>query len=473
MITRIARKEFTEMARDGRFRWAGAMVLGLLLTALAMGWKHYREVNAQREAAQRSTREQWLNQGEKNPHSAAHYGIYAFKPKLPLSFIDQGLDSYLGVTVYLEAHVQNQLQFRPAEDATALHRFGTLTAAATLQLLLPLLIVSLSFSAFAGERESGALRQLLSIGVARRDLACGKALGGSAALALLLVPATAIGVFVLALSSENGAMAASAPRMALMSVGYLLYFGAFIGLSLFVSALAPSSRLALVALLVFWIFNSLVAPRIAADVAERLFPTPTYTQFTEAIEKDKQSGIDGHNPANQRTAELKRRMLEQYGVEKVEDLPVNFDGIALQAGEEYGNQIYDKHYQQLWRIYEKHERAHMLAGLFAPLLPARALSMAAAGVDFAQHRDFSIAAERYRRMLNKTMNDDLTHNSKTGEFFYFADRKLWESMPDFTYQTPSAGWALRRQIGSLAILLLWFLGAMTAAMLATKRMKVD
>ncbi|HXG64363.1 MAG TPA: ABC transporter permease subunit [Blastocatellia bacterium] len=221
MIARIARKEFTEMVRDGRFRWAAAVVFGLLLVSLVMGWKGYREVKAQHEAAQAETREHWLDQGNKNPHSAAHYGIYAFKPKTPLSLVDRGVDPYTGVAVWLEAHKQNEFRYRPAQDATAVQRFGELTAATVLQVLLPLLIVLLSFSAFSAEREQGTLRQLLSLGVSKRGLAMGKAFGIAAALGMLLVPATAIGVTALALASENGALGASLPRMALM--GQVIY----------------------------------------------------------------------------------------------------------------------------------------------------------------------------------------------------------------------------------------------------------
>src|SRR5262245_32173227 len=101
MVTTIARKEFTEMTRDGRFRWMSAVVLLLLLTSLALGWKHYRQVKAERDAAQAASRDTWINQGRRNPHSAAHYGVYAFKPKMPLSLVDTGLDPYTGVSVWL------------------------------------------------------------------------------------------------------------------------------------------------------------------------------------------------------------------------------------------------------------------------------------------------------------------------------------------------------------------------------------
>jgi hypothetical protein len=49
MITQIARKEFTEMLRDGRFRWAAAIVFTLLLASIVMGGKHYRDVKNQHD----------------------------------------------------------------------------------------------------------------------------------------------------------------------------------------------------------------------------------------------------------------------------------------------------------------------------------------------------------------------------------------------------------------------------------------
>lgn len=169
MIRLIARKEMMELARDGRLRWTATIVLLLLTAAALLGWTRSRDLAAQHDAARRATRAHWLEQPQKNPHSAAHYGIYAFKPKLVTSFVDDGVDPYTGVVAWLEAHKQNEFRWRPAQDATATQRAGLLTAAVVLQLLLPLLIILLTYGTFAGERESGTLRQLLSLGVAPRD----------------------------------------------------------------------------------------------------------------------------------------------------------------------------------------------------------------------------------------------------------------------------------------------------------------
>ncbi|MBO0726655.1 MAG: hypothetical protein J2P52_13715 [Blastocatellia bacterium] len=116
MITQIARKEFTEILRDGRFRWAAAIVFVLLLASVVMGGKYYSDVKHQHDLARAETRDQWLRQPAKNPHSAAHYGIYAFKPKLAPSALDRGVDPFVSQSVWLEAHRQNEFRFRVAGD---------------------------------------------------------------------------------------------------------------------------------------------------------------------------------------------------------------------------------------------------------------------------------------------------------------------------------------------------------------------
>jgi ABC-2 type transport system permease protein len=472
MTGRIARKEMTEMIRDGRFRWAAVIVFALLIAALAAGWKGYRDVRAQHESARSETRQHWLDQGKKNPHSAAHYGIYAFKPRMLLSLLDRGVDQYTGVAVWLEAHRQNEFKHRPAQDATAAQRMSELTAAAVLQILIPLLIILLSFSAFAGEREQGTLRQLLSIGVERRHLALGKAAGITAALSLLLVPAAILGSLALLLASDDGAIGVSLARVMIMSVGYLVYLGIFVAVSLAVSARARSARVALIALIAFWIINTMIAPRAVADIARRLYPTPSAFEFATRIQRDMENGIDGHNPSGQREEELKQRVMSQYGVRRIEDLPVSFAGISLQEGEEYGNLVFDKHYGELWSAFKRQERFSQIAGLVAPLLAARSLSMSMAGTDFEQHHSFAEAAERYRRRLVKMMNDDMTYNAGKADFSYLAEPELWSRMPDFSYEAPAAFDMLKDQIAGVAMLAFWFIAATAAALLSAVRMRV-
>jgi len=469
MIRLIARKEFTEMLRDKRFHWAAGIVLLLLLVALLTGGRHHLDVKRQHDLAQAETREQWLRQPAKTPHSAAHYGIYAFKPKMLPAMLDRGIDPYVDQSVWLEAHKQNEFKHRPAQDLTAVQRFGELTAATVLQLLIPLLIILLSFSAFVGEREQGTWRQLLSVGVSRTDLALGKALGITGALGVLLVPATIIGVIALALTADQQLLLRSLPRLTGMLLSYLAYFGVFIGISLAVSARARTSSMSLVVLLAFWILNGLIAPRAGADIARHLYPTPSAFEFQQTLDREMRSGPDGHQTTDQRTAALKARVLKQYGVEKIEALPVNFAGLSLQESEEHGNVVFDRNYGDLWERFGLQNRLKQLGAVVAPMLAVQSLSMGLAGTDFAHHRDFATAAEGYRRMLIKKMNDDLTYQAVKQDFTYLAPPKLWQTVEEFQYTAPSTAWALRSQAVSLSLLLLWCVSTFAAAIWTARR----
>lgn len=471
MIGTIARKELVEMVRDGRFRWSAVITALLLTGSVALGWQHYREVSAQHETARRDTRRQWLNQGDKNPHSAAHYGVYAFKPKMPLSLVDPGIDPYVGVAAWLEAHKQNDFKFKPAQDSTALQRLGELTGATVLQLLVPLVIVLLTFSAFTSERELGTLRQVLSLGVKRSDIMWGKALGISAALAMLLIPAAIAGLAGLILASGDGTVTQSWSRMALLTLAYLTYFACLIGISLAVSAWSKSSRVALIALLGFWIFNGLIAPKAGAGIARAMYPTPSALEFARDVEHDIENGIGGHDPVDARTEALKAELLKKYKVDSVEKLPVDFNGLRMQAGEEYGNTVFDNHFNALWATYEKQRRVHELAGLLAPALAIRSVSMAMSGTDFPQHSHFAKAAEEYRRYINREMNMNLAQNAK-GKPVYMADQSLWESIPEFRYVAPDLQWILAKQTVSLTMLVLWLAFAILGAAGAARRLRV-
>jgi ABC-2 type transport system permease protein len=463
MVLRIASKELVDLWRDGRFRVLSALVLAISLVSLAAAWKTYADLSAQHRAAQAATRGQWLNQPKKNPHSAAHYGVYAFKPKSPLAMVDTGIDPYVGVAVWLEAHKQNEMKYRPAQDRTAVQRFGDLGGAEVLQVLLPLFIVLMGFSVFAGEREQGTLRQLLAVGARPRDLALGKALGVAAGLGLILMPATILGAIALILSTSQGLLAGDPWRVAALAGTYLVYFALLIAVTLWVSAWASSLRLALVVLITFWFANSLVAPRVVSDVAGWLHPTPSAVEFQKALEADLNDAAEMERRLEQRRQELFTR----YQVNSVDALPIAFSGISLQEGEEHGNEVFDQHFGRLFELYERQNRVFQVGAVAAPMLAARSLSMGLAGTDFAQHRHFIAAAETYRRDIQRTMNGDIAANQKPGAA-YLAGRELWDQVPDFAYDAPNALWVLRQQGPSLAILAFWLVVAVALLLRASR-----
>lgn len=464
MIVTIARRELQEIVRDGRFIASGAIIAALLLVALASGWTHHREVSAQHQRAQEDTRSHWLAQPPKDPHSAAHYSIYAFKPRVPLTLFDPGVDRHAGVVALLEAHKQNEFQFRPAQDQSGIARFGELTAAATLQVLLPLLIVLLSVDAFAGERERGTLRLVLSTGAPPRSMAIGKLLGLGTALGLIVVPAAIAGATALVWSSAGFGLGDAFERAAALAAIYIAYLTAVACASLAVSGRARTARLALAILVAGWALNAVLAPRLATDLARWRHPSPSAFAFAEQVERDTYDGLDVHTFNVRRARDLGRRLLDRYKVRRVEDLPVNFRGVDYLEREAHANEVFDTAYGALWTTFERQVAVQQMAGLAAPMLAVRSLSMAVAGADVAHHRRFADAAERYRRQLVEAMNTSLAHDGTSANPVFVAGPELWASVPPFTYRAPSLAWALSSQRLSLLALAAWLV--LSAAWLA-------
>ena len=270
-------------------------------------------------------------------------------------------------------------------------------------------------------------------------------------------------------SGSTGPAAPPFARGAVLTAGYLAYFGVFVLLALAVSAWARSARTALVALLGVWVLNGLVAPRVAVDLSKWLHPTPSAVEFARTMEREVGSGVPGiERPDRDATT---ARLLAEHGVETVDELPVNVIGVYLQESEEFANQIFDRNYGALWNRFEQQGTVHEALSIAAPLLAVRTLSMGLAGTDVEQHRHFAAAAEDYRRDLMRRMNGDLAENSRTGET-YLADADLWAETPAFQYDAPSLGWVLRNRTLSLAMLGLWLAAAFFIAASRVRRAAV-
>jgi ABC-2 type transport system permease protein len=460
---RIARQEMRSAWRDRRFLGAAAVVLLLTAVALLTGAGRYRDIRLQQQAAAGETYAQWLAQPAKNPHTATHYGMYAFRPIFVTSLFDHGVDSYAGVAAFLEPHRQNDFAFRPAQDAGGASRFGDLSVAMILQVLVPLLIIILSFGAVAGEREAGTLRQLLSTGVAARTIAFGKLLGIAATLALALAPAVVAGGVALWMAAEAGDFVSSAPRLAGLAAAYGLYLAAWLVCSIAVSASARTPRLALVVLLACWGMATLIVPRAAVDVARAWHPTPTRVDFERQVARDLAALPDV-------AAQAERQALAAYGVRTIDELPVSFVGYEMMVAEANTTALYERRVSEVAGAFERQNEVQRMFGVLDPALAVRSASMALAGTDYAHVRHFANAAEQYRQLFVTLMNDDWTRNARGKDFAYVGSVDLWATVPPFEYAPPAGAEVVRQQASSLAALGAWVVLGVIGLVAATRRL---
>jgi ABC-2 type transport system permease protein len=472
-FTVVAFKEWKDLGRDSRFRILAGVTLLLMVTALIQGIVSVNRLHHDHEAAEAGDRVIWTAQGAKNPHSAAHFGQYAFKPVSPLAVADPGVDEFAGNAVYLEAHKQNEDRFRSARDGTLTARMGKLTLAFVLQSVVPLMAILLGFSAYAAERESGTLQQLLSLGVRPRDLLAGKALAyGGVILGMVATACCGLALGIAVFADDVPFSLADAPRVAGLALVYGLYLAGFLALSMSVSAWAGSSRAALVVLLGYWLANTFVMPRLASDYASKSTPLPTNVAFRADIAEARKAQF-GHNDSHPAFVAFRDRVLREYGVSRVEDLPVSFRGLSLREDDESGYKVFDEHFGRIVAKIDRQDQIRSLAGFAFPLLALQPVSMAMAGTDNTHHADFVRAAESHRRLIQNAASQDLIDNARNGDESYKAGPELWSRIPPMEYQRPSAGVAWRNQAGNLAAVTIWFAVCSIAAAVAGTRPRLS
>jgi len=466
MILDIAIKEFYQTSRDGRFRVAAALFLLLTLIALVIATQRYQSLSAERMRAQKEVASQWMDQGEKNPHSAAHYGQYAFRPALPLTFFDSGVQAFEGVSIWLEAHKRNFAVGRPADDMSPLSRFGEISLAYLLQVLLPLILLLVAYPSFAAERESGTLRQLLVSGVAGGQLFLGKFVGLAASALLLLLPI--IGFSFLALAWSSGTV--WLVHAGLLCVLYLWFVALMLGLALFISAIAPTGRAALLILLVIWALGNFIVPRIAADMGHLASPTPSVDSLLRSIDEDLAAGVDGETSAEK----IERRRRQLYALYKVStdaELPINMQGVVFGIQDEISDIVYDRHLSSLEAVIDRQIDIFEAASILSPRMAVMLVSQEISGTSIGHQRHFEAGAEAFRRDLMKTLNRDITLNSRSGVNTYRSSADLWREAGEYQFVPERLSLSIRRCGAPLTVLVLWSFVIGMLAWISARRLK--
>ncbi|RCR65561.1 ABC transporter permease [Larkinella punicea] len=465
-IERLIARQVWATAFKNRAFFGVLMGIGFLLVYAAVtGWVSFRQQNAMGRQYQQQARQEWLNNPDKHPHRMAHYGHFAFRPKAPLSVFDFGMESFLGNTVFLEAHKQNSVNFSEAGFSTGLLRFGEISLSMVLQLLLPLLLFFVGFGTVASDRETGTLKLLLSQGVSWQQLLVGKSLGLIAVMLILYGPvmlATGLLWFgLLWFGLQGGAVNADQTLRLLLLLGsYFLYLSLFCVIAVLVSARCRTAKTALVSLIGLWLMLTLVLPRASQALGSYLYPAPSKAKFLADIQADVLKEGDSHNPNDPHYKELKDSLLTAYGVDSVQKLPFNYSGFVMAEGEKISAQLYNDHFQRLLAIYDQQNRFSKTLAFVNPYLAIRNLSMALSGTDFASYVDFQQQAEQYRYDMAQKLNElqiELISNQKPGptDKPHQIGKNHWQEIPDFTYQSPGVASVFRHETISLLAFIFW------------------
>lgn len=460
------RQQWLSLRRERRLRLLGVLVLALSALALFDATLGAGRAEQARQHDTVVEAEVWDAQGPANPHGAAHFGRYVYRPPAPLAVLDPGLFDHLGATVRLEGHVQNTSRFKATEGGAALSRFDGFSPAFALQVLAPLLIVFAAFDVFAGERARQLLWQEIGAGATPWQLMLGRCAAFGAAL---LAQLAAIGVLA-ALATLPAWSVAHLVALGLMLAGYGLYWLVFLGVTLAISAVSASARAALLGALGFWTVAAVLAPMLAPALAEARHPTPTATVFHAQVVEEIMKGPDGHHPRDARFAAFEAATLAQYGVKHIDDLPINYSGLLFEYGERTTSEIYNRHFARLYADFADQARLTLAAGVVSPLMALRPLSSALAGTDLPAHRHFLEQAEQYRYDTVQALNRDIKLNRKPEMREYASDVSAITRDIAFVPRAHGLEQLLPRTAAPFAILAAWLLGAVLLMRLAAQRL---
>ncbi len=466
MIRAIATNEARRILRSGAHVIAAVAVLSLIAAAAFVASARTTALDREERAAAAADRKIWDGQGERNPHSAAHFSRYAFRPVSPLSAFDPGVADFAGQAIWMEAHNRNPAVFRRAEETAESAALAALSPAWVLQYPMALVMLLFLFGAVAGERESGTLRQVLAAGVDARGLFAGKIAGAGMIAGALVTPAI---VASLMMSPRGGAVFADLPlRVAGLVAVYTIFFATIAAIAVGVSALFRRRQSALVALAGLWALSSIALPRIAADTARLIHPAPD----ASAVARDLRAASDEYWVNEKYMEDDRRRLLAEYGVDDVAKLPFNFDAYTLQQSEILSHPLFDKVHADLAAVYSRQDGVVRWFSLGSPALAISKLSAGLAGGDRLHQEAFSDDAEKQRRVLVEKLNKDMETKAGAAGYEYKADPALWKAVEDFRHTPPSLA-SLAPHYAPLALTLLaqFALALSFAAMTVTRAVR--
>jgi ABC-2 type transport system permease protein len=460
-ISFLSARQFCRSAFRSNALYAILLVMAVMIGFAAYsGWKIYTTQNAIRQHYQHEVRASWENNPDKHPHRMAHFGSFAFRAKHPLSMFDFGLESFVGNAVYLEAHRQNTVNFSEAGFSTGLLRFGEISLAVLLQVVLPLIIFFLGFASVSEEREGGTLKIMLTQNVSWRDILVGKSLGIFLLAMCIAIPAVAVTLFLILGTAQNVLITDTLLRFAGIAGVYLIFIAVLCVITVLISAASASSKSALMKLLAIWLFMIVLLPRTTQALGSYFYPSPSKIEFAAAVERDVLKEGDSHNPDDAHYKTLRDSVLQLYKVDSVQQLPFNYSGFVMREGERISAEIYKRHLENLVFTYKKQNRFSEITAWINPYAAIRNISMALSGTDFESYVAFQQEAEEYRYQLAQAMNElqmKFISNQKLGpdDKPYTISHEHWKALPDFKPQQATIGTALRHEAGSVLALVMW------------------
>ena len=437
------------------------LIIGLFITlaSVIVNTMEIRHAAHERGRLQKTSEETFLEQPDRHPHRMVHYGHYVFRTPTPLSIIEPGVDAYTGTSIFLEGHRQNSAMFAEQRQSSGMTRFSSLTPSFLLQVLSPLIIIIMGYASITREKEAGTLNIMITQGVSKWDILSSKVIALFIGSFALLLPVVLMSVWA-------GIAGESWLAIIVFLTGYLLYLFVWSCLIVAISAVNAKGSASFASLLCIWVLICILVPRIGSSSAASIQPSAGKIEADFAVLEELRKLGDGHNAGDPAFEQLRKNLLAKYGVNDVEQLPINFRGVVASYSEEKLTKVLNKFAEQ--RMAEELTQAQVARnfGWLSPTVAIRSLSMIVAGTSLETHHRFLREAEDLRfefvQGLNKIHEEVLDYQTDINRYSSDeagkaarVDAANWQILSEFSFQAESGFDRVRKSLLHAFQLIVW------------------
>ena len=475
MLVTLAREEWRLWLRSRLALLVLVIFVMLLVVTSLVTAQRISAEQGHRLSAQANAEELFQTQPDRHPHRMVHYGHYVFRVPAPLAVFDPGIDRVAGQSIFLEGHRQNTPMFAEARASANANGLLALTPALVYQLLAPLLLIALGYACVVRERESGTIGSLLAQGVSGLHLMAGKALALFMVAGLLLIPAAVL--------IGRSVLQGESLALAVMLLGfYALYFLVWIALIMLVSMLSWQRSMSLAVLVLVWLVWALIVPRLGVAVSAATLPAPGHVETELVLQSELRAIGDGHDHRADQFAAIRQALLDEHGVDRVEDLPVNIRGVISDRAEEQLTDLLNEHAER--RMAREQRQGQRLArfGWLSPVHGLGAVSRSLSGTDLNTHHRFMRQAEKLRFDFVQRLNeihatelryaDDINRSiDAEAEQRTRVSADFWNLLDEFRFQPSPVAERLRSALPQGLSMLVWLSLLWAAVLFAARRLQ--
>ncbi len=285
-LRQIVQKEVLLHLKEARFAWVAGLFCGLVLLGLVLMSLDYSQRLQGYQASLAAERQQMFAVDGSEPIRRQvrgltnARGIYAFRSPQVLGALSSGWESFTPTQIHVSdtrswSRQANETFYRnPLLSLFPRPDFSYIVAS-----ILSLVALFFTFDAICGEKESGTLKLVLSMGVSRDQLLVGKWAGSILTLGIPFVLAATLGISLFVLVGGVSFDSALLVRIFGIVVIALIYLSLFITFGLMISVLVSRPASSLLICLTLWVGVTFVLPNMLASMGRFLSPIPTFQQI--------------------------------------------------------------------------------------------------------------------------------------------------------------------------------------------------